>query len=850
MEALPVDEVLPDLAQKLNEKPNLVLIAPPGAGKTTRVPGALLDEGLVSPCEQVWVLEPRRLATRMAAERLAAERQCPLGQEVGYQIRLESKQSKATRLVFMTEGVLTRRIQEDPSLEGVGAVILDEFHERSLHADMAIALLKEVQDSLRPELKIVVMSATLDPTPVANFLGECSVLRSEGRMYPVEINYLPQAEDKRVSEQAVSGVKKAIRDRNGQPGGDILVFLPGSGEIRQAAEKLEEDLGESLEVCPLYGELDRKLQDKAVGPRSHPGKPKIILSTNIAESSLTIQGVDTVVDTGVAKVNRYDAGLGADRLELLRISKYSAQQRTGRAGRLGPGRCYRTWDEKAHQRLPEQLPAEITRVDLSAPILEILRWSSQDPNLFSWFEAPPAASIKRSVQLLEGLGVIGSNSFRLNELGEQLAQLPLHPRQGKLMSQAAELGLLEEASYLAALAGERDIVSQREFLKDSVANSDLIDRMERLTAFSRGESPRSLRIDGHRAKQVLRTARQLRRISEKLFKVSKGAKRGEEKLLKLILHAYPDRVAKRLEGDAGRYALVGGTTARLGHYSLVKDSEYVVAVQVDAGQRGKGGFVRLASAVELDWLQGIGLGVQDIETARFDLKRELVEPVRRKVYLDLVLSEKVDSSLQVDSSAVLAEAARAQIDRALPVTDEFYAFLNRLEFVRRNNPELELEPFDVSIRERMLEQLCMGKRSFKALRETNLVSFITQTHPAGLSSVLRQYAPETIQVPSGSNIRLKYPAEGPPVLAVRLQEVFGLYDTPKVAGGRVPVRMELLAPNMRPVQVTQDLRSFWDSTYTDVRKELRRRYPKHQWPEDPKDGIASRRVRPKRSPQK
>ena len=448
---LPIDEVLPEVVRHLRQGPNLVLIAPPGAGKTTRLPQALIDEKVVGAGQRVLVLEPRRLAARLAATRIAAERKVKLGQEVGYQVRFDDRTSKATRIALVTEGILTRRLQSDPFLEGVGAVVLDEFHERSVHADLGLALLREVQQTVRDDLKVVVMSATLDPDPVQRFLGDCPVVESQGRAHPVSVAYLERPDDRPGPEKVASLVRKAIR---AQPEGDVLAFLPGVAEIHRTQSALSGALS-GIDLCPLYGDLSPKQQDRAVAVGS---RRKVVLATNIAESSLTIVGVSIVVDGGEQKIARHDPSLGLDRLERTRISRRSAEQRAGRAGRTGPGWAYRAWTEAAHKLLPPEDQPEILRIDLAPVLLDVLTWSASDPQSFGWYEAPADGQIRRALSLLRQLGALPADGFQLTKRGRQLAQLPVHPRLAALLLAGAARDRLEDAALLAALVSEKDVL--------------------------------------------------------------------------------------------------------------------------------------------------------------------------------------------------------------------------------------------------------------------------------------------------------------------------------------------------------------------------------------------------------
>jgi ATP-dependent helicase HrpB len=841
---LPVDDVLPEVVAHLRETSSLVLLAPPGAGKTTRLPQALVDQGVVGPKGRVLVLEPRRLAARLAATRIAAERGARLGGEVGYQVRFDDKTSAETRIALVTEGILTRRLQSDPFLDGVDAVVLDEFHERSVHADLGLAFLRELQLTVRPELRLVVMSATLDPAPVRRFLGECPVVESQGRVFPVELRFLERPDERWPVDLAISGARRAVRE---VPEGDVLVFLPGAGEIRRAQEALQGHL-EGIEVCPLYGELDPAAQDRAVAPGP---RRKVILSTNIAESSLTIEGVRVVVDVGVHKLNRFEPGLGLDRLVEQRISARSAAQRTGRAGRLGPGVAYRMWTEKEDRAMPQEDLPEIARVDLAPVLLDVLRWSATDPAAFGWFEAPPPAALARALGLLRALGAVKQDGFQLTGAGEKMSQLPLHPRLSALLMHAHRAGRLRDGARLAALVSERDILDRAARATDEVGGSDLELRLERLDGFEADgggrASGQAFGVNVGAAKNTLAVARRLEQQARQVL--GAAGRGGAEAPGQWVLAAYPDRVARRRRPGEDGVVFVGGGGGRLAPESVVKAAPYLVAVEVDAGRgrRADGALVRQASAVERRWLDESGL-VERVHAARWNADKLRAEAVVEVRYLgDLVLEERADPDPDPSAlAAALAKAAAEDLERALPLTDELAGFLNRYRFLAAHMPELELPPLGPEDRAALLPDLVVGKRSFAELAKEDLVGWLSARLTRAQQGALTSQAPASVPIPSGRQAKLRYEVEGPPVLSVRLQEVFGLYDSPRVAGGRVPVKMELLAPNQRPVQVTQDLASFWRNTYAEVRKELRRRYPKHQWPEDPRDGIATARVRPPR----
>ncbi len=847
---LPIDEVLGAVADALRRGPNLVLRAPPGAGKTTRVPQVLIDRGLIAKDRRVVMLQPRRVAARASARRIASERGGNVGDEVGYQIRFEDRTSRRTRIAILTEGLLTRKIQADPTLEEAGCVILDEFHERSIHADLTLAFLREVQRTVRPDLKIVVMSATLDVGPVARFLGDAPVVDAPGRTYPIDLRWAERGDDRAALDRVVPAVKRALRAEEGDDGGDILVFMPGAGEIRRAQTALGPLAGDRLDVVPLFGELDAAAQDRAIerGPRR-----KIVLATNVAETSLTIEGVTTVVDSGLVKVARHDPARGVDRLDTLRVSRASADQRAGRAGRTAPGRAFRVWTEAEHHRLEATEAPEISRIDLAPVALEVIAWSGADPRTFGWFEAPPLAALEGAVDLLRLLGAVEPAAYRLTPFGKSIHRLPLHPRIAALLAAAHAAGVSERGALVAALASERDVL--RRASPDLVGASDLLLRVERFEELERARFAsyvaEATGLDSERARGVARIRDRLLDLTERsLGRKGPTAKDEEPALLRAVLAGFPDRVAKRRAATGDRVVLATGRGARLSPDSVVKDAPMLVAIELEEPRRnaelhariqtgtaaaaaGSESVVKIASAIEESWLPQASLQLE--ERLRWNADREAVEALEQVTYRELVLRERVDTQGgdPAEVAAFLAEQASRVIEKTLPIDDDAEALLGRIAFLRTAMPELELPAIDRGSLTALLPALCRNRRTFAELRKLDLSRAIREELGHAAMAAIDRNAPERIEVPTGSQIKLRYEGAGPPVLPVRLQELFGLVKSPRVANNRVAIKMELLAPNMRPVQVTQDLESFWRSTYQEVRKELRARYPKHSWPDDP-----------------
>lgn len=829
---LPIDEVLPRLVAALRTQPALVLRAPAGAGKTTRVPPAILDAGIAGD-GQILLLQPRRLAARAAAARMATERGAVLGEAVGYQVRFENRTCRATRIVSMTEGVFVRRVQDDPLLDGVGVVVFDEFHERSLDADVALAMVRRVQQELRPELKIVVMSATLAPEPIAAYLGDCPIVESAGRTFPVDIRYLRHARSEPIPVAAAGAVRNLLGDTSG----DLLVFLPGVGEIRRTADLLR-DLTD-VSVMPLYADLPLERQQAVLarGPLR-----KVVLATNVAETSITIEGITAVVDSGLARVNRIDTNLGFNRLELERISAASADQRAGRAGRTAPGVCQRLWTIREQHGLAAFASPEMERVDLTGAVLELMCWGEADVRAFPWFEAPPPAAIERAELLLEQLGALEAG--RVTELGRQMVRLPLHPRLARLIVAGQQFGVAEDATLIAAMLSERDAFreSQRNVGRQRASHrseSDILDRLDILHDFAT-RTGRATGLDIGAANAVLRTRDQLLRSMSAPVGKSVGADEPAEPdaLLRAIFAAYPDRLARRRQSDGLRAVMVGGRGVRLIESSAV-DTELFVCVELqDLG--GAEALVRQASAVRREWLPDSQLvTTTDLQ---FDTDRQRVVALRRVRFADLVIEES-PTAIPADGrgAEMLAHEAAARLDLATLLDDTARSFLARWQCLTEWMPELQLPVLGADPLRDLLPQVCAGCTSFAELRKAPLLHLLKSQLPRHLLAAIDREAPEQLAVPSGSRITLTYERGKPPVLAVRIQELFGLHETPRVAGGRVPVLLHLLAPNYRPQQITTDLASFWKNTYSVVRGELRRRYPKHAWPEDPTQATAERR---------
>jgi len=820
---LPIDDVLPSLIDALRGARAVVLRAPTGTGKTTRVPPALLEAGILGE-GRLLMLQPRRVAARACARRMASVHGERVGETFGYQIRFEKVAGKRTRALVVTEGILTRRFSADPLLEGISCVVLDEFHERSIHTDLALAFLRELM-GLRDDLKLVVMSATLRAAPIAAYLGDCPVLEVAARNHPLRIEYLPMPPKTRLGDRVAAGLDALLRDPE-DDNGHILVFLPGAPEIRWVAGDLAKR-GRGLEIVQLHGSLSGREQDAVLAPSA---RRRVILATNIAETSLTIPGVTAVIDSGRHKMLIHDPGRGLDRLDLTMVSRAGADQRAGRAGRTGPGRVIRLWDENRHAGLVAEDPPEICRTDLTGPLMGVIDFHGPDLDAFPFFERPERAAIEGALATLRLLGAL-DDAGRLTERGKRLAGLPLHPRTAAVLEQGTRSGLTEQAAGLCALLGE----------KPPFPDTD--DLTEELRRLERGADR------DQRVRRVLDARRQLLDQAERLWKP--GARRGswsEDDLAAMVLAGYPDRLC--VVREPGRGIMVGGRGVRFDRPAGRALPDYLLALELVETNR-EAARVRRLLPVGLNRLK-TALAIEKRETAVWDENRAAAAGVRQLVYGDLVLEEKHARVSADRLAAVLAEHAAADFDRWFAPNKEAADLLARLRFAGAHLSELSWPDVSRKGLIAILPEVCQGKHKLDMLAKLDWKSILLNRLDYSLRQVLDREVPERLEVPSGSKVRIDYaPAleeTGHPVLAVRLQEVFGLHDTPRVAKGRVSLLFHLLAPNMRPAQVTRDLRNFWDTTYAEVRKELRMRYPKHAWPEDPWTAKAIRGVPRRKKP--
>ena len=810
LSALPIEPVLAALRQALAEAGAAVLQAPPGAGKTTRVPLALMGEPWLGG-RRIVMLEPRRLAARAAARRMAETLDESVGETIGYRIRHETRVGPRTRVEVVTEGVLGRLLQTDPALDAYGLVIFDEFHERSVHADLGLALTLQSRAILRPDLRLLVMSATLDGAPVSTLLGGAPIVTSEGRSHPVETRHRPLRPGMRVEAAVAATVREALATDEG----DILAFLPGVAEIRRAEALLA---GVPADVLGLHGSLPQAEQDRVFQPASR--RRKVVLATSIAETSLTIDGVRVVVDGGLARVPRYSPRTGMTRLATVRVSRASADQRRGRAGRQAPGVCYRIWNKHEEPTFLARAVPEILETDLTPLALELAVAGVGAPSELAWLDPPPAAALGQARSLLRQLGALDT-AGRVTPHGRRLARFALSPRLAHMVVRGRELGAGETACELAALLGERDLLRPH----DGRAEADLDLRLGVL----RGTMERS-DVDRGALRRVQEDARHCRRALERA--VSTGRRQMSPGALLAL--AYPDRIGQRRLGESGRYVLRNGQGAFLDPQSLSRE-EYIVAAELDGQARESR--IYLAAPIslpelELEFANEI---VREDVLAWDEASRSLMGRRRRRLGALVLQEGPLLEPDPADAARAMAEVIRGVGVEGLPWSDAASRTRERLRFMHGVDPswpDVSTEALTGQLDAWLGPQL-VGIRRWAELEQVDLGALLLERLSWDRRAALEDYAPTHIQVPSGSRVPVDYSDPAAPVLAVRLQEVFGLTATPTVARGQVPLTLHLLSPARRPVQVTRDLAGFWRTTYFEVRKDLRGRYPKHSWPDDP-----------------
>lgn len=843
-QTLPIYDIADTLAATLATASRLILTAPTGSGKSTQVPQILLDRGLLGTGSVV-VLQPRRLAARLLATRVAEERGGALGTEVGYQVRLEGRSSAATRMLYVTEGILLRRLLTSPDLEGVSAILFDEFHERHVYGDVTLARARLLQESTRPDLKLVVMSATLDTDLVRSYLAPCPVLSTAGRQYPVTVEYLARPVDVRrqpIWDTAAEAFAQLVRSG---VHGDVLIFMPGAYEIMRTIDALRGlTCARGWTLLPLYGELPPAEQDRAVRPAA--GR-KVVVATNVAETSITIDGVVAVIDSGLARVARFDPHRGINTLYIEPISQAAAEQRAGRAGRTAPGRCLRLWTEQEHRgRAPHEVP-EIRRLDLAEILLVLKAQGIDDAEAFPWLEAPEAPTLARAERLLRDLGAADPATGQITELGQRMVSFPVHPRYARMLLAGHTYGCTREAALIAALTQTQDLFIRRPPKPVQEARENLLgDRSDsdffvRMLAWRyaqqhgfRLDACQRLGIHAGAARQVLPLVQQFLRVAEEQGLTLNARAASQEAIRKCVLTAFIDHLARRRDAGTLRCDLVHGRRGELARDSAVRHSRLLVAAEIDEIESGNREFnviLRLATAVDEAWLGELfpeGLG-ERTEVA-FDASGKRVISKQVTLFRDLALSTSIAGTPPAEAAAALLAravmAGRFTLKQWTPAVEQWIARLNGLA---RWCPELGLAPIGEAERLVLLQQICLGSCSAREIEDQPVWPVLKAWLSPGQEALLDTHAPERLSLPGGRSARVRYAENGPPVLSVRIQDLYGLTQTPSIAMGRQPLVVEILAPNQRPVQVTQDLAGFWQHTYPQLKKALQKRYPKHEW---------------------
>lgn len=838
---LPIYELRDDLAKALKSESRIIIEAPTGSGKSTQVPQIVLDCGNAGP-DEVVVLQPRRLAARLLAKRVAFERNEPLGGEVGYQVRMEGAVSEKTQIRYVTEGILLRQFLSDPELRGVSTIIFDEFHERHIYGDITLARALRLQKT-RPDLKIIVMSATLDAGPLREYLAPCRGLKSEGRMFPVDITYAKKRIDFRhhpVWEAAADAFEDAIESG---AEGDVLVFMPGGYEISRTVEAIRgRKCARAFAVMPLHGELPAHEQDAAVGECD---QRKCVVATNVAETSITIDGIRIVIDSGQARIARYDPNRGIDTLLVERISRASADQRTGRAGRTAPGTCHRLWTEQEHVARPMQELPEILRHDLAEVVLTLKAGGIDDVENFHWLESPDPKSLARTIILLTDLGALDRDG-RLTEVGQKMVSFPMHPRYARMLLAGEEYGCVRQACLIAALTQGRSILQRnkgkqtRGHRDDVLGEDDVSDfkRLMRAWLFAdkngyRADACRKLGVHGGAARQVKPLYERFMRIAEKEgLRVNTRAPLDED-LQKCILLAFSDHVAKRRDAGTLHCEVVHGRSGDLDRDSVVRDSNLVVAAEIREieGSRDLNVRLNLCTAISEVWLDE--LFPEDMEEkieAVFDPVAKRVVSKEWKSFRGLELHASMKQDVDPDQAAeIIAEEVLAGRLELYKWDEQVEKWIARVNCLAEGCPDYGIPVIDEEARRAMVQEICLGAVCKRDLKDRAVWKTVKAWLSSAQLDMVEKQAPERIKLPSGFNAKVRYEAGLPPVLSATIQKLYDLNETPKIGFGRIPVVVEALAPNQRPQQKTQDMKSFWENSYPLIRKELKGRYPKHEW---------------------
>lgn len=846
---LPIDAYLNAICKSVELNPITIVEAPPGSGKTTRVAPALMDCSFANG-KKLFLLQPRRLAAKSVAQRIAWEQGCKIGERVGYQVRFDSQVSRDTQLIVATEGVLLRRLQDDASIEDTNVVLLDEFHERTLDSDLLLGMLRRVQAAIREDLRLVIMSATIESDAIQSQLGGAPVIHVDTPNYPVAIRYRPPSLNERLVEHMVATLQDVVPKHDG----DVLAFLPGAGEISRCHETLSRSsLARDCEIVSLFGAMPLEEQSRAieVGPRR-----KVVLATNVAETSLTIEGIRVVVDSGAARVMRFSPDVGLDRLSLESICQASATQRAGRAGRVAPGTCYRLWAEATDRSRAAFLEPEIRRVDIVSAALQLYAWGEGESDDFPWLEPPRPESMARARSLLTQLGAIAGG--KITNLGKAMANLPTHPRMARMLIAGYELGCFDRCCMLAALLTERDPFERRDFRETrgtmqsrSVKRWDS-DCLERLTAIEESLAGRHIdspfgTLNRNAVRNITNAAKQLSEQGGSIIARALQTRQSrrtdsdhdDTAVMQALLFGFPDRLAKRRNSGKPNGLMVGGKGVALSDQSGVTEADLFLCIEIESGAGDA--VVRQASRIELDWLP------KDLLIERDELffhpSQKQVVARRRLLWHDLVLNETPTNIVDEEACGIILwQAAVKQWEQAFPSDDERVGGLvERVNCLRTWIPDLELPELGESFFQEVAKELCRSRRSLSELRSAPWLDWVQSRFTSQQWQAIEREAPAKIQVPSGSWIKIQYEIGKPPIVAVKIQEVFSWQRTPRIAMGRVPILLHLLSPNMRPQQITDDLSSFWANGYPIVKKELKRRYPKHSWPDDPLTATPGKR---------
>ncbi len=816
---LPIDAVLDELSTTLAARTSAVLVAPPGAGKTTRVPLALMDESWLRG-RKILVLEPRRIAARAAAERMAHTLSEAVGEQIGLRARMVSKSGPKTRVEIVTEGIFTRMILDDPALSGIGAVLFDEFHERSLDADLGLALALDCQCGLRDDLRILPMSATLDGARVAQLLGNAPVIASEGRAFPVETRYLGRDDHVRIEDQMADAVMRALRTESGS----ILAFLPGQGEIRRVEERLKERISDpTIALAPLYGAMDMKAQDLALKPAPKDLR-KVVLATSIAETSVTIEGVRVVIDSGLARVPRFEPDVGVTRLETVRVSRATGDQRRGRAGRTEPGVCFRLWDEPQTQGLPAFAEPEIRSADLAALLLACAEWGTADPLLLSWIDPPPAAAVNTAREELTELEALDTRG-RITAMGRRLRSLPLPPRLARMVIFAAELGQAKEAAEIAAVMVERGLGGN---------DPDLAYRLE---GFRRDRSPR---------------ASEMRKLAIGWARLASAGRSAQEpredmSIARMLALAFPERIGKA-RGVPGQFLLANGRGANLDSTHPLARSPFLVAAEL-SGSAASTRVLLAAAADEADIFAAASHRIRENDEIEFDQSAGALKS-RRVRRLDAILLANEPRAVMAseETARLLANGIAKHGLSRLPWSKAQIQLRDRVGFLRADGEDEWPDLTDETLAKTATEWLApflAGKTKLSEIGADDLGAALDALLPWNLKRRLEEQAPTHFEAPTGNRHAIDYETGGAPALHIRVQELFGLTQHPSIANGKLPLTLYLLSPAHRPIQITRDLPGFWKGSWTAVKAEMKRRYPRHHWPDDPASAVPTSRAKPR-----